>query len=172
MRGIAFHCHHDKLCEYVYDYDKRVEAIKRTKPVEEQELRLRLFKMIPDDRLPGRDSPEYLACDKAGAAFDKAGAAYDKAGAAYDKAGAAYDKAWAAYDKAGAAYDKAGAAYDKAWAAYNKAVAAYDKAVAAYDKAWAAYNKEELERLHIELCPNCPWDGHTIFSKSEKETGK
>ena len=130
MRGIAFHCHHDKLCEYVYDYDKRVEAIKRTKPVEEQELRLRLFKMIPDDRLPWRDSPEYLACDKAGAAYDKAGAAYDKA------------------------------------------VAAYDKAVAAYDKAWAAYNKEELERLHIELCPNCPWDGHTIFSKSEKETGK
>ncbi len=94
--GLAFHCHHDVLLEYVYDYDERVRFIKENKPEKEQELRLRLFQMIPDEFIPGRDSPE-----------------------------------WAAYDKAGAAYDKA--------------------------------NRKELEALHLSLCPDCPWNGRTIF---------
>ena len=78
---------------------------------------------------------------------------------------AACDKAWAACDKAWAACDKARAAYDKAWAAY-------DKAGAAYDKAWAACNAvlqkyaDELEALHAAQCPDCPWDGKTIFPEA------
>ena len=68
--------------------------------------------------------------------------------AKFVKAGAAYNKAWATYDKAGAAYDKAWATYAKAWAAY--------------DKAWAA-RKPQIEKLHAKECPDCPWDGKTIF---------
>lgn len=75
-----------------------------------------------------------------------------KAGASYEKAGASYDKAWAAYKKAG---DKAGASYEKAWASYDKAWAAYWKVVKAC--------MPEILKLHAKECPNCPWDGETIF---------
>ena len=68
---------------------------------------------------------------------------------------AALNKAKAARDKAFTAYAKARAALDKAWAAY-------DKARAALDKAWAAY-MPEIEALHAIECPDCPWDGTTIF---------
>ncbi len=50
--GFAFHCHHDVLVEYVHDYDERANFIINHKPSHEQELRLRLFKMIPADKLP------------------------------------------------------------------------------------------------------------------------
>ena len=118
--GLAFHCHHNTLVEEVYDYGGRVEFIKENKPKQERELRLKLLKFIPEDRLP------------------------HKGLAAYDKARDAYDKAWDAYVKARDAYDKAGDAYVKA-------------------------NKNELEQLHKELCPDCPFDGHTIFTRKDEQ---
>ena len=63
------------------------------------------------------------------------------------------------------------AAYQKAWVAYNRAVAAYDKAGAAYEKVRATRDKAikdnmpAIEKLHQEECPDCPWDGKTIFRK-------
>ena len=66
-----------------------------------------------------------------------------------------------AYDKARADYDKAWDAYDKAWDAYDKARDAYDKARDAFGKAYTS----ELEQLHKELCPDCPWDGKSIFTR-------
>jgi len=100
IEGVAFHCHHDTLVDYIYGYDERVAYIKEYKPKEEQELRLRLFQMIPNDRLPKR-------------------------------------------------LIKALKAHNKAWDTFNKARDAC---------------QPELEKLHEELCPNCPWDGNTIFS--------
>ena len=98
--GLAMHVHHaGKLFEFLWDYDERVEYILANKPADEHELRLRLMKIVPEDRIPGRDSSEYLAYTKAGDAYDKAWAAYDKARAAFGKAGDAYDKAEAAYLK-------------------------------------------------------------------------
>ena len=123
--GFAFHCHHDTLFEWVWDFEERVRHIKEHKPQKEQGLRLKLFQMIPSERLP----QELL------------------------KAWAAYDKAWAACAKAKAAYDKAKAAYYGAWADYDKAVA---------DCA------PQMEALHKELCPDCPWDGKTIFPQEVK----
>ncbi|MBU0846902.1 hypothetical protein KKH23_06890, partial [Patescibacteria group bacterium] len=130
--GLAFHVHHDRLMEYCYDYDERVGYIKTGKPAEEQELRLRLFKLIPLDRIPGKDSKIWEAHNKAGEALDKAREAYYKAREAYDKAREAYDEAREAYDEAREAYGK-------------------------------AYSSE-IVALHKELCPDCPWDGTTIFS--------
>ena len=176
--GLAFHCHHDVLFEYVYDYDERVRFIKKNKPRDEEKLRLKLFKLIPDELMPGRDSPEYRAYDKARKAYnkaretlDKAGEAYDKAWKACDKAREAYGKAWKACDKAWKAYDKARKASGKAREAYDKARKASDKAREACDKAREAYYKKyrkELEELHTRLCPDCPWDGRAIFSKVKK----
>ena len=148
--GLAFHCHHNKLFEYVYDYNERVAFIKDNKPKKEQELRLRLFQIIPDELIPGRDSQEYVA---------------------YAKPWVASAKAWVASAKARVASDKARVAYAKARVAYAKARVASDKAWVASDKAWVAYDKKyrlEIEKLHQELCPDCPWDGHTIFKGAKK----
>ena len=73
-------------------------------------------------------------------------------------------------------------AYYKSWKAYYKAEKAHDKAVEgllqsveglkaweAYAKAWKAYYKAyekhlpAIEALHAKECPDCPWDGQTIF---------
>lgn len=59
-----------------------------------------------------------------------------------------------------AAYGKAGAALDKARAAYDKAGAALDKAIV---RAMPA-----LLKLHAEQCPDCPWDGNTIFPEKNR----
>ena len=119
MKGLAFHCHHDTLVEYVHDYDEMVGYIKNNKPENERELRLRLFKMIPDELVPGK-------------------------------------RDWAKVVKAWDAYDKAWDAYIKAWNARVKAWNAY-----------IAKHQKELEELHMKLCPDCPWDGKTIFPRKD-----
>ena len=129
--GLAFHCHHDQLYEFVYDYDERVRFIIANKPEEEQELRLRLLKMIPPELVPGKDTEEYQACNRA----------------------------WGAYDKVMIAYDKVMIAYSKEEEAYSKVWEAYRKTEEAYFKKWGA----KIISLHKELCPECPWDGETIF---------
>ena len=46
---------------------------------------------------------------------------------------------------------------------------AYDAWLAARSAAWSAYQKAyedampEINRLHLEECPDCPWNGKTIF---------
>lgn len=77
--GFAFHVHHDKLAEFCTDFDERVAYIKQSKPPREQKLRLRLFKMIPPERLPqllGETEEAYSeaeeACDKARKAYIEA----------------------------------------------------------------------------------------------------
>ena len=166
--GLAYHCHHDRLFEYVYDYDERVNYIKEQKPKEERELRLRLFKLISADRLPQE--------------LNKAGEAFNKAREAYSKAREAYNKAGDACDKAGEDYNKAREAYNKAWEAYNKAREACGKAGEVCGKARKACNKageaccktlikynDYLVELHKELCPDCAWDTHTIFTRKDKD---
>jgi len=49
--GLAIHCHHNILIEYCYNYQERVEVIKRTKPKKEQKTRLKLFKILPKEAL-------------------------------------------------------------------------------------------------------------------------
>ena len=46
LTGIYWHCHHDIICEYVYDYQERVDYIKKEKPKNEIKTRLRLFKPV------------------------------------------------------------------------------------------------------------------------------
>ena len=73
--------------------------------------------------------------------------------------------------KAWEAHNKAEEAYHKVREAYHKAEEAYDKAWEAYDKAWEAYNevliknKKYIEELHNKECPDCPWDGKSIFGE-------
>ena len=152
--GLAFHYHHDILVEFCYDYNVRVESIKQDKPADEQEIRLRLLLVIPEDKVP-----------KTGwASFHEAVADYDKAWATYQNAGDNYEKAWTGIHT--------WADYQKAQADYNQAEATYNKARADCDKAWADYqqvNKQALIELHNELCPDCPFSGSTIFTRKNEK---
>ncbi len=112
-----WHCHHEVLCEFVDDPQKRIDYIERAKPNAEVDIRLRLFQPTK-----GKLPPAVV------------------------KAGAACNKAWAAYEKA--------------WPAFDKARAARDKTIKTH--------REELEALHAKECPDCPWDGETIFPEDVK----
>ncbi len=135
--GLAFHCHHNVLVEYVYDYDSGVEYIHESIPQEEQELRLKLFQLIPSDRIPGQDSVTWKA----------------------------YVTAWKAYVTAWLACVTEQQDFRTAWEYSKTAWKANVKAGQAYVKA----HKKEIEALHTELCPNCSWNGNTIFPESKKE---
>lgn len=134
--GFAFHVHHDRLVEWCFDYFDRVRSIKETKPKDEQELRLKLFKLIDPRYLPS-----YL---------QEAGRAYEEAERACDEAERAYEEAWRAYEEARRAYEEAGRAREEAERAYEEAL---KRAM------------PKLRKLHRELCPDCPWRGRTIFPK-------
>lgn len=87
--GLAIHCHHNILVEYCYDYDERVEAIKRDKPQNEQKVRLRLFKILPQEAID--DLPKRLV--EADAEWEKADAEWEKANAEWEKVYAEWEKA-------------------------------------------------------------------------------
>ena len=142
-----WHIHHEVLPEWSDDIQERIDFIQAEKPKHEVEIRLRLLKPVQ-----GALPPKLV-----------------KAGDARGKAEDANAKAWDAYVKARDAYVKAGDARDKAKAAYDKAKAAYDKDWDAFGKDWDAYRKAydkylpQIEALHALECPDCPWDGFTIF---------
>src|SRR3990167_5699638 len=142
-----WHIHHEVLLEWSDDIQERIDFIQAEKPKHEVEIRLRLLKPV-QGALPPK-------LDKAKAAYDKAWDAFGKDWDAYVKARAAFGKDWDALDKADAAYVKAGDAYVKAKAAFVKAKAAYNKA---YDECLP-----QIEALHALECPDCPWNGTTIF---------
>ena len=72
--------------------------------------------------------------------------------------------------KAWEIYDEAGETSGKVWEAYYKPREAYDKTWEVYYKAWEVYDKtlkkysKEIDILHKKECPNCPWNGKTIFN--------
>ena len=72
---------------------------------------------------------------------------------------AACEVAYAVYDQTSAASVQSKAAFSQA-----EAAAAYDGAADALDRALVA-NWPEMLALHERECPDCPWDGETIFSK-------
>ena len=137
--GMFWHVHHDKLVELSDDIRERIAYIKADKPQEEQETRLRLFRMIPQDRLHST----------------------------LVEARQAHEEVWQAYKEVWQAYEQAEQAFDQARQPYKQARKAYEEAREAYDQTWQASNAE-LTNLHRESCPDCPWDGETIFPKKEK----
>src|SRR3990172_7382236 len=135
-----WHIHHEVLLEWSDDIQERIDFIQAEKPKHEVEIRLRLLKPVQ-----GALPPKLV----------KAGDARDKAYDANAKARAAFGKDWDAFVKASVAYAKAGDAFVKAKAAFVKAKAAYNKA---YDECLP-----QIEALHALECPDCPWNGTTIF---------
>lgn len=144
IEGFAFHCHHDKLFEYVHDYDERVRFIKNRKPEDERELRLRLFQIIPDVRLPSNLVDTGLAVRETRNSYMNAGDAFNAI---------ASGKTWFTRIKARFLRKKANAVLLAARDAWHKAGCLHASAVFIFDPT----------ALHNELCPDCTWDGSTIF---------
>ena len=134
--GLAHCVHHDIHWEYCYNYQKRVEFIKENKPKEEQELRLKLFKLLPNKLVPGRESAEWKACIKAVKSYNKALQSCIMAREAYDKAKVACKKRGESLVN-----------LLRAWDAYYSKYA------------------NELQILHDEMFPDCTWNGKTIFGE-------
>ena len=111
---LVWHYHHDVLIEpLIKPFEARVKYIKKSKPKDQQKLRLKLFKTVKG-KLP---MPNYFV------------------------------RAYQKWQKA-----------DQKWQeAYQKRQKAYQK--------WYKSNENKILALHKKECPNCPWDGKTIFSK-------
>ena len=130
----AWHVHHDRLIEpLIGSIEERIAYIKEHKPKHERGLRLRLLKPVIGP-LP---------------------IIYEEAWKAYEEAWKAYVEAWKAYDETRKAYGEAGKAYVEARKAYDEARKAYVEA--------GEVSQPIIEQLHLNECPNCPWDGSTIF---------
>ena len=178
--GLYWHPDAFDLLGYCPQYRERVEDFLR----EEEKLagqlgiRLRLFQPVRGP-LPKALVKARKAREKAQRAHDKAWQVYFKAWHAYDKARQVRDEKLQAYDETLKAKIKTGQVYFKAWVAQHaveqahevrdRTKQAYNKARHAYDKAWQALvgacrnDMTTLERLHAEQCPDCPWNGQTIF---------
>jgi tetratricopeptide (TPR) repeat protein len=180
-KGLAFHCHHNTLVDFVYDLAERQQSIRDNKPGEEIPLRLRLLQIIPKGRLPQEGLDEYI---KAQTIYEKVLRFLWKAMEAFAKAEADYFEAYKNYHR-GAFYEasenEASENYRKAYEAsenYRKAYEAYyykakqdywDAREPFYKALKAYYQKNEVafKKLHEELCPDCPWNGKTIFTRKD-----
>ena len=174
----AWHVHHDVMVEALTEpIETRAAYITENKEPEEVPLRARLLKKVQGalpaevvqtgearDQARGacvqtgeaRDQGE--ACVQTGEARDQ-GEAYFQAREARDQ-GEAYFQAREARDQ-GEAYDQASKAYFQAREAYNRAGGACVQARDACTPAIAA--------LHAQECPDCPWDGRTIFTRKDED---
>ena len=121
-RGLAFHLHHDRLVEYCHDYAGRVDCIKYFKEPSEHALRLRLFKLIPNDKLPEDIAKAIRKCINLHRACER--------------------NSW-------------GSAYTLPYFRFRDARNEVERLLYTHS--------QEIHKLHEELCPNCPWDGQTIF---------
>ena len=145
-----WHIHHEILLEKTSNIQKRIDYIKANKPEKEIPLRLKLMTpVLHPEKLPDR--------------FQKALEDYDKAWEDYYKVQQDYFKALEDYNKA-QHYNKALEDYDKILEDSNKAFEDYNKKFKAYDKVREA-SAADIEKLHREEHPDCPWNGKTIFSK-------
>jgi hypothetical protein len=159
--GFFWHVHHDVLMEWCYGYDERKAYNLEHKPAEEQELRLRLFKPVQDvEALTPADKAYEEAEIQAGKVYGETIATADKA---YEEAKAQAQKAYEEAEiQAGKVYEEAIA---PAQNTHQKAIAQADKAyLEAEAKAWSAY-LEAILSVHARECPNCPWNGESIFNE-------
>ncbi len=154
--ALVWHCHHGELLEALTEApENRIAYIIRMKSPAEIPLRLHLFRPV---RHVFR-SHAYAEWQKAHAEWWKAEAKWEKADAAWDKASAELQNASAEQQKAHAEWQKARAEWERAYVEWKKADAKWEKACAKWERADAA----EIEAAHLAECPDCPWDGYTIF---------
>ena len=154
--ALVWHFHHEKmLLEAAMEpLNMRAAFILSNKPEAERVTRLRLLRpVVHPEKMPAAVLAAYAARLQADTARLQAHAALSQAHAAWSQADAALSQAHAAWSQADAAWSQA----DEAW---RKADAALSSAI--------IDNHSAIEALHREECPDCPWDGQTIFPIVDK----
>jgi mRNA-degrading endonuclease HigB of HigAB toxin-antitoxin module len=151
-----FHVHHEQMWEWATEpMENRIEYIKKEKPTSEIDTRLRLLKEIPYERIKSLvdTKGQYDAVQRT----------------AWEQYEAVERPAWEQYDAVQrTAWEQYKAVVRTAWEQY-KAVerSAREQYDAVQRTAWEQYEAVQrtfdMEALHRELCPDCPWDGRTIF---------
>lgn len=147
-----WHVHHNLLFEpLTAPVDVRREVIVKQKPLWAVPIRLRLLAPVRGE-VPEALAHALDACRQAMAIRDRTRVAYDQAAEAYYQAGGI---GYQGMDAVGQTWDT------------------YKQATTDLDSAWFAYEKErirslpQMEALHKKECPDCPWDGESIFPDRE-----
>jgi hypothetical protein len=155
--GLYWHCHHDCLVEWVHNYQERVEYIERAKPEDEIGARLRLFRPVR--------GPVPVEIIEACMVREQARETWDRRHEQWQISSRAYSAAWER-DATGGEARKLWSDDSKAWMAASRSWIAADENLDALldDKHRAA-----IEALHAVECPDCPWDGKTIFPTQEEQ---
>jgi hypothetical protein len=144
----VWHFHHEILMEPLMEpFETRQEFIRSNKLPSEIETRLRLFQPVRGKLT----LPKY---------WQEVEAKWEEAYAKWREADAKWREAYAKWREADA---KRQEAYAKRQEAYAKWQEAYAKRQEAYAKWQASPSWKEVEALHRKECPNCPWNGSTIF---------
>ena len=145
--GFTWHCHHNILMEWCYDYETRVEIIKANKPANEIPTRLRLFKFVK-----GKLPKEIIENGRKRKETER------KLGEARLKWGEARRK-WheTELNEAWRKYDEAWRKYDEAWQELNKSISRH---------------LPELEALHKRECGCKEWNGSEIVFGKKQESAR
>lgn len=146
--GPFWHIHHDRLLEWSGDIEKRIACIESDKPQEEIGTRLHLMKPVL-----GRLPEEVVEASKAH---------YEASKAHYEACKAHLEAACKAHHKTSMTLDEANKARYEACRAHYEASKTCCEASKALDEA-IMRNLPAIEALHKQECPNCPWNGTTIF---------
>ena len=158
--GLAFHLNHDALFGFCTDYQGRIEYIKREKPKDEIALRLKLFKLIPLKYLP-------KAYTQAWKTYLRMWKVWDGERETYVKAEETWSKIRKTCEQGSESWNKAKKTWDEAVLAFLEACKPYTLADIAYLRASETCDKIFITQLHKRLCPDCPWDGKTIWPKEK-----
>ena len=158
---LAWHIHHEILVELLTEpIEERLRCIDTEKakcePSWKIERRKRLLKPVM--------GPLSEKIEKANQEWEKA----DKEG---EKANQKRKKAYQKWAKADKEREKANQERMKTYQEWAKADKEWEKAYQKRKKAYQEWEKVlgehqvEIEALHKVECPDCPWDGKTIFSE-------
>jgi len=140
----AWHVHHNVLVEPLTEpIEDRIAYIKDEKPPKEVPLRLKLLKVVK-----GKLPEKFVEVWKT-----------------YDKVRKAWSKTYKTYvDVSMMACGEVGNTYVEVLEKLEKLKKDYIEVENAWVDALKVY-KKEISALHEKECPECPWDGETIFSK-------
>ncbi len=161
--GLYWHIHHDTLVESSANIAERITYIKTHKASKEVELRLALLKPV-HGRLP-------MEVRKALRKWQSLQKAAVLANETLQATGHEIDQAFRGREHTKGQVNALYARYDKE---REQEGAARGKANIAADELYYVMRDHytELEAKHRAECPDCPWDGQTIFTRYDAEKGR
>lgn len=145
-----WHIHHDVLVEQTDNINERINYIKEWKNPLDIPLRLKLMTKVKNPRkLPKEWKDEEMKLEKAYKKLEKAGKEKDTIFSKLIKSNKLIDLKW-----------------EVAKWNWSEALEQLNIIIEKHRKVSEKY-KSQLEALHKEEHPDCPWDGKSIFKNEE-----